>query len=106
MANSVYQINKGINRSIEFRGLKAQYIAYMAVGLLALLIVYAILYIIGVNAFICIGIIVTGGTYLVIKVNALSKKYGEYGMMKMVAKKQVPDVVKNNTRDIFKFDKN
>ncbi|MEO7488719.1 MAG: DUF4133 domain-containing protein [Ferruginibacter sp.] len=26
MSNSVYQINKGINKSIEFKGLKAQYI--------------------------------------------------------------------------------
>ncbi|MFX9065564.1 DUF4133 domain-containing protein, partial [Acinetobacter baumannii] len=25
MSSSVYQINKGINRSIEFKGLKAQY---------------------------------------------------------------------------------
>ena len=26
MGNSVYQINKGINKAIEFKGLKAQYI--------------------------------------------------------------------------------
>ncbi|MBC7536286.1 MAG: DUF4133 domain-containing protein, partial [Ferruginibacter sp.] len=25
MSNSVYQINKGINKPIEFKGLKAQY---------------------------------------------------------------------------------
>ncbi|HMT97439.1 MAG TPA: DUF4133 domain-containing protein, partial [Ferruginibacter sp.] len=33
MSNSVYQINKGINRSIEFKGLKAQYIWYLGGGL-------------------------------------------------------------------------
>ena len=38
MANSVYQINKGINRSIEFKGLRAQYIWYLGGGVVALLI--------------------------------------------------------------------
>jgi len=27
--SSVYKINKGINKPIEFKGLKAQYIAYL-----------------------------------------------------------------------------
>ena len=44
MANSIYQINKGINQSIEFKGLKAQYIWYLAGGLVILLIVFAVLY--------------------------------------------------------------
>ena len=47
MNNSVYNINKGINKSIEFKGLKAQYIWYMGCGLVALLILFAILYICG-----------------------------------------------------------
>ena len=47
MSNSVYQINKGINKSIEFKGLKAQYIWYFAGGVIALLILFAIMYIIG-----------------------------------------------------------
>lgn len=47
MANSVYQINKGINQSIEFKGLKAQYIWYLGGGVVALLIVFAVMYIIG-----------------------------------------------------------
>ena len=29
--SSVYTINKGVNKPIEFKGLKAQYIAYLAV---------------------------------------------------------------------------
>ncbi len=42
MANSVYQINKGINQSIEFKGLKAQYIWYLGGGVIALLIIFAV----------------------------------------------------------------
>ena len=57
MSNSVYHINKGINKPVEFKGLKAQYIWYLGGGLVALLILFAIIYIVGVNVFICLAVI-------------------------------------------------
>jgi len=101
MSNSVYQINKGINKSIEFHGLKAQYIWYFGAGVVALLVLFAIMYIIGINSFICIGIILIAGTVLVIKIYALSNKYGEHGMMKAMAKRSVPKVLKSYSRKVF-----
>nr|MBA4141281.1 DUF4133 domain-containing protein [Segetibacter sp.] len=79
MSNSVYSINKNINKPIEFKGLKAQYIWYLGFGLVALLLLFAIMYITGVNAFICLGVILLMGTMLFIQVYRLSHKYGEYG---------------------------
>ena len=38
---TVYQINKGLNRPISFKGLKVQYIAYLGDGLVALLLIYS-----------------------------------------------------------------
>ncbi len=102
MSNSVYQINKGINKSIEFKGLKAQYILYLGGGLAVLLIIFAILYITGFNAFVCVGIILIAGTFLVLKVYALSNKYGEHGMMKKLAQRSVPHTIKSNSRKLFK----
>lgn len=101
MANSVYQVNKGINKSIEFKGLKAQYIWYLGAGLLGLLILYAVMYISGIPSYICIGIIAVAGTGLVIKVYALSHKYGAHGMMKAIARKSIPKAVKNYSRKVF-----
>ena len=101
MANSIYKINKGINKPIEFRGLKAQYIWYLGGGLVILLILFAILYIIGVNTFFCVGIIVILGTVLFMHVYTLSDKYGEHGMMKKVAKRGVPSTVKSYSRKVF-----
>lgn len=101
MSNSVYKINKGINRPIEFRGLKAQYIWYLGGGLLALLILFAILYICGVNTFICLAIILLSGTGLFMQVYRLSHKYGEYGMMKTVAKRSIPKGLKSYSRKLF-----
>lgn len=102
MGNSVYQINKGINKSIEFRGLKAQYIWYLGGCFLALLIVFAILYIIGINAFICVGFILIAGTVTVIKIYGMSNKYGEHGMMKKLARHNVPHTIKSKSRKTFK----
>lgn len=101
MSTSVYQINKGINKPIEFKGLKAQYIWYLGGGLLALLILFAILYICGVNTFVCLAIIIIFGTRLFMHVYKLSHKYGQHGMMKAVAKRSIPDTVKSYTRKIF-----
>ncbi|HRN55620.1 MAG TPA: DUF4133 domain-containing protein [Agriterribacter sp.] len=101
MANSVYQINKGINKSIEFRGLKAQYIWYLAGGMIGLLILFAAMYFAGVNTFICLGIIVAAGTGLFIYIYGLSNKYGEYGMMKKIAKRNIPDGIKSYSREVF-----
>lgn len=101
MANSVYQINKGINQSIEFKGLKAQYIWYLGGGVTTLMIIFAAMYIIGLPSFVCIGIILIAGTVLVIRIYGMSNKYGEYGLMKALARKQVPKVLKSRSRKVF-----
>jgi hypothetical protein len=54
---TVYHINKGINKPIVFKGLKAQYIAYLAVALVLLLILFAILYICGLSMYIILPVI-------------------------------------------------
>lgn len=95
MSSSVYQINKGINKSIEFKGLKAQYIWYLGGGLVVLLILFAVLYLAGINLFICLVLIVILTTVLFMYVYKLSRTYGEYGLMKKVAKKAVPKIIKS-----------
>jgi hypothetical protein len=101
MSTSVYQINKSINKPIEFKGLKAQYIWYLGGGLLVLLVLFAILYICGLNSFACLGIILISGTALFMHVYKLSHKYGQYGMMKTLAKRSIPKLVINHSRKIF-----
>lgn len=101
MANSVYQVNKGINKSIEFKGLKAQYIWYLGGGIVGLLVLFASMYIIGIHSFICIGVIIVLGSVLVIKVYGMSNKYGEHGMMKALAKQSIPKTIKTGSRKVF-----
>ena len=101
MANSIYNINKGANASIEFKGLKAQYIWWLGGGLIGLLISFAILYVIGINTYVCLALILIGGGLLFSKVYQMSNTYGEHGMMKKVAKRMLPKVVRCNSRKQF-----
>lgn len=98
---SVYSINKGVNAPVTFKGLKAQYIWYLGGGLAGLLILFAILYICGVNMFVCIAIALIVGGVLFSRVYGMSNKYGEHGLIKKLGKRQVPDLIRNNGRSVF-----
>jgi hypothetical protein len=101
MASSVYTINKGINTPIEFRGLKAQYIWYLGGAILALMILFAMMYIAGVNSYLCVGIIFPTGGFVFMYVFRLSNKYGEHGMKKKIARRSIPHCLKSYDRKIF-----
>lgn len=99
--SSVYAINKGINKSMEFRGLRAQYIGYLAAGLVVLLILFVALYIACVNRYLCLVLVFGSGTALVMSIFRLNHKYGRYGLMKRSAKRRIPSYLRFNTRKIF-----
>jgi hypothetical protein len=101
MNPSVYQINKGINKPIEFKGLKAQYIAYLATGLLVLLILFAVLFILGVNMFFCLALTLILGALLFTTVYRLSDTYGQHGLIKKMAKHHIPAFLKTRSRRLF-----
>ncbi|MDR0231369.1 MAG: DUF4133 domain-containing protein [Dysgonamonadaceae bacterium] len=85
-----YNINKGIGRSVEFKGLRAQYLFIFAVGLLSIFIFFVIMYMAGINQWICIGVGIVAATILVWLTFMLNTKYGEHGLMKILALWQHP----------------
>ena len=101
MDNSVYKINKGINNPIVFKGLKGQYIGYLAIGLLVLLVLFAILYVSGLHVFLCLGLIVILGAGLFITVFRLSDQYGRHGLAKKLARRNVPTYLRGTSRKLF-----
>jgi len=78
-----YGINKGIGKSVEFRGLKAQYLFIFAGGLLAVFVVFVILYMAGVDQWVCIAFGVAAASVLVWLTFRLNARYGEHGLMKL-----------------------
>ncbi len=85
-----FQINKGINKPVEFMGLKSQYLILFAVGLLATIILFMIMYIGGIPQSICIGFALVAATILIWQSFNLNKKFGTHGLMKLQAVKRYP----------------
>lgn len=85
-----YNINKGIGRTVEFQGLKAQYLFIFAGGLLGTLIFVMILYMANINPYICLFIGAVGASLIVWQTFSLNKKHGEHGLMKIGARKRHP----------------
>ena len=87
---NIYHINKGIGRTVEFKGLKAQYLFIFAGGLLGLLVCVMIMYMAGVNTYICLSLGGISAGLLIWQTFRLNGKYGEHGLMKLGAKKKHP----------------
>ncbi|MFX1705036.1 DUF4133 domain-containing protein [Chitinophaga sp. CC14] len=99
--SSIYQINKGINRPVEFKGLKGQYIMYLAAGLVALMILFAVAYILKVPVYLCLALVGMLGFALFTTVFNLNAKYGEHGLMKKNAHRLIPSAVVCHSRKAF-----
>lgn len=98
---SVYHINKGVGKPIMFKGLKAQYIAYLAVGMVVLLVAFAVLYITGVSLLLVLPIIFGSGAGLFVLVGRLSARFGEHGLMKFFARRNYPAYIQFQSRQLF-----
>lgn len=90
-----YGINKGIGQSVEFKGLKAQYLFLFAGGLLAVFVLFVVFYMAGVDQWVCIAFGVAGATALVWLTFRMNAQYGEHGLMKRLAKRQHPHYLIN-----------
>ena len=93
-----YEINKGVGRSVEFKGLKAQYLFIFAGGLLGTIVLVAILYLFGLNQFLCLVVGVICATFIIWKTFSMNKKYGQHGLMKISARKNHPRYLINRKR--------
>lgn len=93
-----FEINRGIGRNVEFKGLESQYLFIFAGGLLAVFVVFVILYMAGVNQWVCIGFGAGAATLLVWLTFRLNARYGAHGMMKATAKRQHPRFILNRLK--------
>jgi hypothetical protein len=97
----IYQINKGVGRPISFKGLQGQYIGYLAVGLVLLLIGFVVGYISGVSLYVLLpGVLGLGGGLFTL-VGWLSKRFGVHGLGKLLAKRGLPRCLVFRSRKVF-----
>ena len=85
-----YPVNKGAGNPVEFKGLKSQYLFVFAGGLTMVLLAVVILYLVGVAQWICISFGSISGGLLVWMTFRLNARYGEHGLMKLLAERRHP----------------
>ena len=95
---SEYTINKGIGRTVEYKGLKAQYLFIFAGGLIADFILFVVMYMCGIPQWFCIGFGAVSASVLVWYTFRLNCKYGQYGLMKLTSVKYRPRYIINRLR--------
>lgn len=74
-----YKLNKGVGQDVEFCGLKAQYLYVFAGGLLAVFLVFVILYMAGVDRRLCIAFCMVSASGIILGVFRLNRKYALTG---------------------------
>ena len=84
-----YRRNTARHRVLSLR-LKSQYLFIFCGGLLAVFVVFIVLFMAGVNQWLCIGFIVSASLLLVWQTFRLNAKYGTHGLMKAAARKRHP----------------
>ena len=85
-----YFINKGVNKPAEFKGLQSQYLFIFAGGLLGTFVVFIVMYLVGVNQWVCIftGLVLA---FIVVWLTfSLNRKFGRFGLMKVQATRTFP----------------
>jgi uncharacterized membrane protein YdcZ (DUF606 family) len=88
-----YNVNRGIGKPAEFKGLKSQYLFIFAGGLLGLFVVFVVMYMAGIGQWVCIAFGVASSLVLVYGTFYLNNRYGEHGLMKAQARRNHPRYV-------------
>ncbi|MGH2622190.1 MAG: DUF4133 domain-containing protein, partial [Sphingobacterium sp.] len=96
-----YHINKGINRPIYFKGLQGQYIIYLALATLALMLLFLILFFLALPMLICVGTVSSLGWWITRVIYRFNNLYGEYGLLKIFAKNKTPKFISIRSRRVF-----
>ena len=84
-----YRSNTTRRRVLSLR-LKSQYLFVFAGGMVTVLLAVVILYLAGVDQWICIPFGTVSGGLLAWAVFRLNARYGEHGLMKLLAEKRHP----------------
>lgn len=96
-----YTINKGVNRPLDFYGLKETYIFYFVGGLLCAILVYFLLQFLSNWVAIPAALVVAAASYFV--TYYLNNKYGANGLSKRLAQNACPKRIQlKRTRCLIK----
>ena len=82
---ATFEIHKGVDAPVEFKGLNGQYLFICAGGLIGAFLIVVILYMSGAGQLSCLLVGAALGGGMVLLTYRLNEKYGTYGLMKALA---------------------
>ena len=85
-----YFMNKGVNKPAEFKGLQSQYLFIFAGGLVGTFVVFIVMYLAGINQWICIFTGLGLALIVVWLTFSLNREFGRFGLMKIQATRSFP----------------
>jgi hypothetical protein len=92
----MYSIAKGTNKTVEFKGLSAQYLYMFAGGVVMSVFLFLILHFFGIPSLINL-MFVGGGLFVfVYYIFTTNKKYGKYGVMQREARRAIAKNIKGS----------
>jgi len=97
----IYAINKLINRPLEFKGLKGQYVPLLGLGLVSLLLLFVTLYLLGLPLWLLLLLVFSLGSLLFFVIYRLSRRFGRYGLLKWQAARRMPQAIRFPSRKLF-----
>jgi hypothetical protein len=89
-----YKIYKGLEQSVEFKGLVGRFIWWLGAAIVLQLLLFALLYLLHVALWFCVMQTLVSGTTSYIYLSRLSKKYGEVGWIKKGCRVFIPKRIK------------
>ena len=87
--SETYRRNTARRWALSLR-LKSQYLFIFTGGLLALFVIFVVMYMAGIDQWVCIGFGVVSASVLVWVTFRMNSKYGEWGLMKLHALRSHP----------------
>ncbi len=85
-----YNIHRGVDKPVEFKGLFGQYLFIFVCGVLLTFVVFVVLYLSGVDQTVCFGFAVCASLLLGAGTFRLQAKYGRFGLLKRFASMRHP----------------
>ena len=97
----VYDLNRGINKPVEFKGLVGTHIYLLVAGLALVFALFVACYLCGVPLLLTTLLTFTAGGGVWAGVFALNRRYGEHGLMKAAARRSSPRYITSRRSRLF-----
>ena len=97
----IYDLNRGINKPVEFKGLVGSNIYFLAAGIGLVFALFVTCYLVGLPLLATVLVTFVAGGGMWAGVFALNRKYGEHGLMKASARRSSPKYITNRHSRLF-----